>query len=100
MTLVGQQLPRHLEIIYEINQRFMDVVAKKWPGDFDRMRRMSAIEEDGEKRVNMAHLAIIGSHAVNGVAALHCAPALRVTDRSPPGDAERMMAPEERPGGT
>lgn len=43
----------------------------KFPGDMDRMRRMSLIEEDGEKRVNMAHLSIVGSHAVNGVAAIH-----------------------------
>lgn len=49
----------------------MQEVAAKWPGDFDRMRRMSLIEEDGEKRVNMAHLSIVGSHAVNGVARIH-----------------------------
>lgn len=64
-------LPRHLEIIYEINHRHMQVVAEKWPGDSDRLRRMSCVEEEGEKRINMAFLAIIGSHAVNGVAALH-----------------------------
>ena len=46
-------------------------VEKKWPGDMDRMRRMSLVEESGEKRINMAHLAIVGSHAVNGVAAIH-----------------------------
>ena len=46
-------------------------VLKKWPGDIDRMKRMSLIEEDGEKRVNMAFLSVVGSHAVNGVAALH-----------------------------
>lgn len=46
-------------------------VQAKYPGDMDRMRRMSLIEEEGEKRVNMAHLSIVGSHAVNGVAALH-----------------------------
>ena len=52
----------------------MQQVAAKWPGDFDRMRRMSCVEEadgHGEKRVNMAHLCIAGSHAVNGVAAMH-----------------------------
>ena len=64
-------LPRHLNIIYEINQRFMDKVAEMWPGDFPRMGRMSIVEEIPEKRINMAHLAIVGSHAVNGVAALH-----------------------------
>ncbi|KAI6187272.1 Alpha-1,4 glucan phosphorylase [Aphelenchoides besseyi] len=72
--MIEHLLPRHLQIIYEINQRFMDVLSKKHPGDFDRMRRMSIIEEAdqfGEKRVNMAHLSIIGSHVTNGVAALH-----------------------------
>ena len=69
--LMERLLPRHLQIIYEINARFMEEVAKKWPGDFDRMRRMSLVEESPEKRVNMAHLCIVGSHAVNGVAAIH-----------------------------
>ena len=44
---------------------------QKWPGDVDRLRRMSLVEETGEKRINMAHLAIVGSHAVNGVARIH-----------------------------
>ncbi|KAI6186604.1 Alpha-1,4 glucan phosphorylase [Aphelenchoides besseyi] len=66
--MIEHLLPRHLQLIYEINQRFMDVLNKKYPGDFDRMRRMSIIEEAdqyGEKRVNMAHLSIIGSHVTN-----------------------------------
>jgi len=46
-------------------------VAKKWPGDMDRMRRMSIIEEGGEKKINMAHLCIVGAHTINGVAAIH-----------------------------
>ena len=46
-------------------------MAKVWPGDFDRMGRMSMVEEIGEKRINMAHLSIVGSHAINGVAKLH-----------------------------
>lgn len=46
-------------------------VAQKWPGDIDRMKRMSMVEEDGEKRVNMAYMSIVGSHATNGVAAIH-----------------------------
>uniref|UniRef100_A0A0N4ZYX7 Alpha-1,4 glucan phosphorylase n=1 Tax=Parastrongyloides trichosuri TaxID=131310 RepID=A0A0N4ZYX7_PARTI len=74
VSLMENLLPRHLEIIYEINQKFMDEVAKRYPGDFDRMRRMSIVEEaDGahEKRINMAHLCIVSSHVVNGVAALH-----------------------------
>lgn len=64
-------LPRHLDIIYKINFLHLQEVEKRWPGDWDRMRRMSLIEEDGEKRVNMANLSIVGSHAVNGVARLH-----------------------------
>ncbi|HEY9678889.1 MAG TPA: glycogen/starch/alpha-glucan phosphorylase [Drouetiella sp.] len=64
-------LPRHLEIILEINSRFLDEVRKAFPGDDDRVRRMSIIDEAGAKYVRMAHLATVGSHSVNGVAALH-----------------------------
>ncbi|XP_030638307.1 glycogen phosphorylase, muscle form isoform X2 [Chanos chanos] len=64
-------LPRHLEIIFEINRRHLERVASLYPGDNDRLRRMSLIEEGGQKRVNMAHLCIVGSHAVNGVARIH-----------------------------
>lgn len=71
VSMLESILPRHLQIIYHINFLFMDKVAKKYPGDFDRMRRMSLVEEDGEKRINMAHVSIVGSHAVNGVAAIH-----------------------------
>ena len=71
LGMFGESLPRHLEIIYEINRRFLDEVAAKFPGDTDRLRRMSLIGEDGGKSVRMAHLATVGSHAVNGVAALH-----------------------------
>jgi starch phosphorylase len=70
VALVGRLLPRHLQIVYEINRRFLDLVRARG-GDDARCRRMSIIEEDGEKRVRMAHLAIVGSHSVNGVAALH-----------------------------
>jgi starch phosphorylase len=70
-SLLQNLLPRHLEIIYEINARFLAQVEKRYPGDFDRLRRMSIVEEDGDKRINMAHLCIVGSHTVNGVAALH-----------------------------
>lgn len=69
--LFERLLPRHLQIIYEINAKFLQEVSKKWPGDNDRLRRMSLVEEDGEKKINMAHLSIVGSHAVNGVAAIH-----------------------------
>ena len=64
-------LPRLLEIIYEINSRFMRVVAERWPGDTRRQSAMSIIEEGNEKHVRMANLAIVGSFSINGVAALH-----------------------------
>jgi starch phosphorylase len=64
-------LPRHLEIIYEVNRRFLDDVRKSHPGDEDRVRRVSLIQEVPEKRVRMAHLAVVGSHSTNGVAAIH-----------------------------
>ncbi|XP_065143207.1 glycogen phosphorylase, muscle form [Paramisgurnus dabryanus] len=71
LDLFQTLLPRHLEIIFEINRRHMERVSSLYPGDVDRMRRMSLIEEGGQKRVNMAHLCIVGSHAVNGVARIH-----------------------------
>ena len=71
LGMFGEALPRHLELIYEINERFLDEVRAKFPGDEERARRMSLIGEDGNKCVRMAHLATVGSHAVNGVAALH-----------------------------
>lgn len=71
VSLLGTVLPRHLQIIYEINRRFLQQVARRYPDDSDRLRRMSLIEEGDEKRVRMAHLAIVGSHSTNGVAALH-----------------------------
>lgn len=64
-------LPRHLQIVYEINARFLDRVQKRWPGDIDRVRRMSLIQETPVRAVRMAHLAIVGSRTVNGVAELH-----------------------------
>jgi glycogen phosphorylase len=60
-----------MQIIYDINHEFLQRVAATWPGDLERMRRMSLIEEGEQQQVHMAHLAIVGSHAVNGVAALH-----------------------------
>jgi starch phosphorylase len=71
LPMFADFLPRHLEIIYEINRRFLDEVRARFPGDEERVRRMSLIGEDGEKSVRMAHLATVGSHAINGVAALH-----------------------------
>ncbi|XP_067941948.1 glycogen phosphorylase, brain form-like [Watersipora subatra] len=69
--LLESILPRHLQIIYEINARFLEQVRAKWPGEDDRVRQMSLVEEDGEKRINMAFLCIVSCHAVNGVAAIH-----------------------------
>lgn len=71
VALIEQLLPRHMQIIYEINQRFLDEVMHRHPGDVVLLRRMSIIDEDNGKRVRMAHLAVVGSHKVNGVAALH-----------------------------
>lgn len=69
--LMERVLPRHLQIIFEINHRFLQGVERRFPGDADRKRRMSIIEEDGERYVRMANLAVIGSSRVNGVSALH-----------------------------
>ena len=71
LAMFAQFLPRHLQIIYEINSRFLDEVRARFPGDEARVRRMSLIGEDGAKSIRMAHLATVGSHAINGVAAMH-----------------------------
>jgi starch phosphorylase len=70
-SLLERVVPRHLQIIYEINRRLLEHVASVWPGDDERLRRMSLIEEEPSKQVRMAHLAIVGSHSINGVSALH-----------------------------
>jgi glycogen phosphorylase len=64
-------LPRQLEIIFEINRRFLDTVRTRWPGDEARVARMSLVEEGAERKVRMANMAIVGSHSTNGVAAIH-----------------------------
>lgn len=71
LSLFASLLPRHLEIIYEINHRFLEQVRRKFPGDNQRIYRMSLIEETDGKYVRMAHLACVGSHTINGVAELH-----------------------------
>jgi starch phosphorylase len=71
LSLFGELLPRHLEIIYEINRRFLNEVRMRHPGDDSVLARLSLIDEAGQKSVRMAHLASVGSHAINGVAALH-----------------------------
>ncbi len=71
IPLFGSALPRHLEIVYEINRRFLEEVRELYPDDEDRVRRLSLIDEHGDRSVRMAHLACVGSRAINGVAALH-----------------------------
>jgi starch phosphorylase len=71
VSLIERVLPRHTEIIFGINHQFLRTVGRSWPGDMDRQRRMSIIEEGPEKHVRMANLAIVGSHAINGVSQLH-----------------------------
>jgi len=71
VQMIGYLLPRHLQILYEINARFMRDVSTRWPLQNDRLRRMSIVDEDGEKYIRMAHLATVGSCSVNGVAKIH-----------------------------
>ena len=71
VPLFEKVLPRHLEIIYEINRRHLELVDQRWPGDDDRKTELSIIQEGSPKRIRMAHLAVVGSHHVNGVAELH-----------------------------
>jgi starch phosphorylase len=73
VELFGKLLPRHLEIVLEINRRFLDEVRAAFPGDEARLSRLSLIDESGPRYVRMAHLACVGSHAINGVARLHSA---------------------------
>lgn len=71
VSMFGRLLPRLLEIIFEINAHFMAAVAQRWPGDMDRQRRMSIVEEGHGQHVRMAYLAVVASRSVNGVAELH-----------------------------
>src|ERR1019366_7824230 len=71
VSLFESVLPRHLQIIYEINRRFLDRVSVIHPGDVERISRMSIIEESAPKQVRMANLAIVGSHSINGVSEIH-----------------------------
>jgi len=71
VSLFEKLLPRHLEIIYEINSRFLQIVRMHYPGDEEILRKLSIIDETGGRSVRMAHLATVGSHHINGVAALH-----------------------------
>jgi starch phosphorylase len=71
VSLFRKVLPRHLQIIFEINKNFLDEVEKKWPGDVEKKRALSLIEESHDQMIRMGNLSVIGSHSVNGVAALH-----------------------------
>ena len=71
VSMLGRLLPRHLEIIYLVNQHLLQEVTSRFPGDLDRIRRMSVIQEEPDRRVRMANLAVAGTAAVNGVAELH-----------------------------
>ncbi len=71
VELFEKVLPRHLQLIYEINSRFLAGVAKKYPGNAEKIKSMSLINEHGKKEIRMANLAVIGSHSVNGVSELH-----------------------------
>ncbi len=71
LQLFGDLLPRHIEIIYELNAEFLKEMAERFPNDPARLARMSIIGEDGDKTIRMAHLAVVGSRAINGVAKLH-----------------------------
>jgi starch phosphorylase len=71
VALLERVVPRHLQIIYEINHRLLAHVAATWPGDLPRLERMSLVDESDPKQVRMAHLSVVGSHSINGVSALH-----------------------------
>ncbi len=71
VNLANRLIPRHVQIIFDINKRFLEEVGTLYPGNADRLRKVSLVQEDGERRLRMAHLAIVGSHRVNGVARLH-----------------------------
>src|SRR5690606_36457555 len=70
-SLLETVLPRHLHIILDLNDRFLETVSTRWPGDDERRRRLSLVDEQGERKVRMMNLSLIGSHAVNGVSELH-----------------------------
>ena len=81
VDLFQMLLPRHLEIIYEINRRFLDEVRQRFPGDVGKLQRMSLIQEEPVRCVRMAHLAVVGSHSTNGVAQIHSEAGLRCACR-------------------
>ncbi len=98
VELFGRVLPRHLEIIYEINERFLDGVrGRRAKADDGAVSRMSLIEEGTPKQVRMANLAVVGSHSVNGVAALHTdLLRARAVPRLPPALARALQQQDQR----
>jgi starch phosphorylase len=90
-------LPRHLEIIFEMNRRFLSAVRMRYPGDEERVHRMSLVEEGTERKIRMANLAIVGSHSINGVSAIHTH-LLRTTTVK--HLAEMFPEPSPQPSGT
>ena len=89
-------LPRHLEIIYEINRRLLDDVRGRIPGDEGRVERMSLVEEGGERKIRMANLAIVGSHSTNGVAAIHSAVAAHDDRQGSGRDVSRAVQQQDQ----
>ena len=91
-----QMVPRQLEIIYEINRRFLDDVRRRYPGDEGRVARVSLIEEGPEDKVRMANLAIVGSHSTNGVAAIHSRAAAHDDGQRPGGDLPGALQQQDQ----
>ena len=84
-------LPRHLEIIYEINRRLLDSIQNRFPGDNQRVASMSLVEEGPQRKIRMANLAIVGSHSTNGVAAIHSHLLRTTTVKRPRRDVSRTL---------
>ena len=89
-------LPRHLEIILEINRRLLEEVRTRFPGDEGRVERVSLIEEGAERKIRMANLAIVGSHSTNGVAAIHSEPAAHGDGQGPGRDVPRALQQQDQ----
>ena len=89
-------LPRHLEIILEINRRLAEEVRTRFPGDEGRVERVSLVEEGGERKIRMANLAIVGSHSTNGVAAIHSEPAAHGDGQGPGRDVPRALQQQDQ----
>ena len=89
-------LPRHLEIIYEINRRLLDEVRVRFPGDEGRVERVSLVEEGSQRKIRMANLAIVGSHSTNGVAAIHSKLSAHDHGQGPGGNVSRAVQQQDQ----